>query len=237
VGTVSVRRCWLLSWWQLLPSRHDAGWPGPQIRGVLKYTVYHMTVIPFDPRQGQLRQTRYANSLCSIEESRSFCRTCTDRGTITCHRSVAQSDRGQHVLLGTWWHCIHWKWRHQHVDHHRLHNCCPRGHQSLRVGWQLAGESSGLHSTGRHCRCYQEPLVPQTKQAAVPPLSLLVVCRFRRHDCKHIRLILQQLGVAEQPQAWQQVRTCWFCHASKTQPNSCKACSRAPAPWPAGHAV
>ena len=29
--------------------------------------------------------------------------------------------------------------------------------------------------------------------------------RFRRHDCKHIRLILQQLGVEEQPGSWEQV--------------------------------
>lgn len=30
--------------------------------------------------------------------------------------------------------------------------------------------------------------------------------RFRRHDCKHIKLILEQLGVARKPSGWQQVR-------------------------------
>lgn len=29
--------------------------------------------------------------------------------------------------------------------------------------------------------------------------------RFRRHDCKHIRLILQQLGVEQHPDGWEQV--------------------------------
>ncbi len=39
------------------------------------------------------------------------------------------------------------------------------------------------------------------------PLSyILLLVPLRKHDCKHIRLILQSLGVAGDPGAWRQVR-------------------------------
>lgn len=30
--------------------------------------------------------------------------------------------------------------------------------------------------------------------------------RFRRHHCKHLRLVLQQLGIPDSPETWHEVR-------------------------------
>ena len=35
---------------------------------------------------------------------------------------------------------------------------------------------------------------------------MVVMCRIRKHNCKHIRLVLTQLDIAHSPGDWKQVR-------------------------------
>ena len=35
---------------------------------------------------------------------------------------------------------------------------------------------------------------------------MMTMCRIRKHNCKHIRLVLTQLDIAQSPKNWKQVR-------------------------------
>ena len=42
---------------------------------------------------------------------------------------------------------------------------------------------------------------------------MMTMCRIRKHNCKHIRLVLTQLDIAQSPGDWKQVcpRHCFAC--------------------------